>query len=265
MSVSILDDRDPIIIYSSNTGWRQGGTTGEHRKTSMFTSEAGATAKITFNGGSSIGVFGTISAGGPPPQSAYSIDGGPAVTFIGNPPSTGFRFQQRYFQSKTLRTNDSHTLIITTLVHDATYSIDFIEIIAADSSATGNVGRFAPSASSPALTSTTTNQSSIPVLPQTSETLSPGTTESPFSQPSLNSSSTTSSLSLPSSSSLPSPSLPSSPDSKSTARLGAIEGGAVVGVVLILIIVFCLLNRRRRFFSSILQGWKGSRPFLLHV
>ncbi|KAF8966155.1 hypothetical protein BDZ97DRAFT_723088 [Flammula alnicola] len=149
MSVSTLDDRDPIIIYSSDTGWRQSGTTGEHDETSTFTGDAGATAKITFSGGSSIGVFGTIIPG-PPPQSAYSIDGGPAVTYIGNPPSTGLRFGQRYFQSPSLPNNDSHTLIITTLVNNATYSLDFIEIIAADSSTTGNVGTFGPSASSPA-------------------------------------------------------------------------------------------------------------------
>jgi len=48
MSVAVVDDRDPSVIYS--TGWGQGGNNVEYNNTTTSTGVAGSKASISFVG-----------------------------------------------------------------------------------------------------------------------------------------------------------------------------------------------------------------------
>jgi len=124
---SILDDRDPDIIYSA--GWTQGGSATEYNSTTMYTDQAGANMTITFQG-TGIGVYGTIGSSNSnrvPPQTTYQLDAGSDVTYIPEL-TTSAQHYQRFYQSAQV-SNGNHTLLVTNIIGGCDpYFVDYLVI-----------------------------------------------------------------------------------------------------------------------------------------
>ncbi|KDR74245.1 hypothetical protein GALMADRAFT_141319 [Galerina marginata CBS 339.88] len=136
MGLLTFDDRDPLVSYSVNGNWKQGGATEEFNATTTFTIYGGATATLTFTG-TSVGVYGTIANTGlgAAPQSSYSVDGGPTSTYTGKMLST-IQYRQEFYLNKNLSANEPHTLVVTTVGSGAFFYLDYFLVTPVDGSST---------------------------------------------------------------------------------------------------------------------------------
>ncbi|PPQ95027.1 hypothetical protein CVT25_000490 [Psilocybe cyanescens] len=259
MGLSVLDDRDSSIDYSS--GWSKAGSSLEFNRTTTWSVVSGSTAKVTFQG-TSIGVYGTISAKqrrSVAPVSEYSIDGGSQVEFT---PTQAARAQysQLFFQSPVM-SDGAHTLIITNKLASADpLFLDFMFVLntSPDSSATGAL----PTLSS-AVPGSSTSSGSISSSTSASSSSSSSTSSSASSTSSTVSSTSSTSLNTITVTTFESQSS-SSPtgvadnannnagaDDVGAAKksnAGAIVGGVFAGIIVLAFLVFGFFywNRRRQ-------------------
>ncbi|KJA15002.1 hypothetical protein HYPSUDRAFT_48706 [Hypholoma sublateritium FD-334 SS-4] len=264
MSVTVFDDRNALIVYSTSPGWTQGGNVSDFQGTSTWTTSAGASFTFKFTG-VSISVYGTLSGTTAPQQSAYSIDGGDAQAFTAvTPTGVVFTFHQLFFSRSGLTAGVSHTLVVTNLVENTWYFLDSIQVEAASTTTT---------TSSPLLPITTTS-STVSTSSTTTAATTPTTTSSSALRTSTTSSQQSSGTSLAKTSSTGAQSIATSatggtvvtvttggasvilvptvsPDSvnlKSSAPTGPIIGGVLGGIIVLLLIIaaFVFLRWRRK-------------------
>ncbi|KAF9553928.1 hypothetical protein CPC08DRAFT_713347 [Agrocybe pediades] len=124
MEVVTIDDRDPRIVYSGT--WTLAGRPFvEFNGSTTLSMDKGATATFNFSGASSISVWGTIGEDTLPPQSSYSIDGGPPVLYTAHIESSN-QYQVNFFFASV--SPAQHSLVITTLVDGAQFWLDYIQL-----------------------------------------------------------------------------------------------------------------------------------------
>ncbi|KAF4616402.1 hypothetical protein D9613_008863 [Agrocybe pediades] len=124
MEVLTIDDRDPKIVYSGT--WKlEGSPFVEFDATTTLSMDKGATATFNFSGASAISVWGTIGEETLPPQSSYSIDGGPPVLYTAHIESSN-QYQVNFFFASV--SPAQHSLVITTLVDGAQFWLDYIQL-----------------------------------------------------------------------------------------------------------------------------------------
>ncbi|PPQ78926.1 hypothetical protein CVT25_002402 [Psilocybe cyanescens] len=231
MGILAIDDRDPLLSYSSISAWNPGGVSSEYNSTTTFTSVTGSTVNLTFTG-TRVSVFGTINPNSldGPPSSSYSIDNGSPTLFSGTQ-TAAVQYQQRFYASGTL-TPTTHTLLITVLSKNATYFLDYITVVLPDPGATS-------------LTSSSSSSSS-----SLSPSKSSSTSSSSLIRTSITLSSTTGSSTSSSASHTPS-GLPA--NASSTSHMGAIVGGVIGGIALIVMAILAILfiwkHRREKKFE----------------
>ncbi|KAF5335738.1 hypothetical protein D9611_009643 [Ephemerocybe angulata] len=116
MAITIIEDRDPIIVYKGS--WTAGGNKFESNGTTMVTNEAGATTTIEFVG-RNISVFGTVrvlSQGQASTVATFTLDDGtafPATTFTAQHSANTTQYYIPMFRSPPLTENRSHKLVMT--------------------------------------------------------------------------------------------------------------------------------------------------------
>jgi len=150
MSVQIIDDRDPAIIFNVNH-WALQGIAQEFDGTSHFCNIEGGTATFTFDGvcawshscisvniptnvhvgPASVAVFGTIQSATTPGRATCDIDNGQSVFLRSLAQPSNDQFQVPFFET-TVSSIGSHTLVST--LGAAPYILDFIQVAFLNSS-----------------------------------------------------------------------------------------------------------------------------------
>jgi len=239
MDTILIDERDPFVVFTSGR-WEAHGGAHEYNATTMWSNTTGASVTLHFSG-TSVAVFGTISARNPAPVSSYQIDGGSKTTFTALVPKS-IQYRQEFFQSAVLSPG-RHTLLMTNQMDNGWLWLDYFEVTPIKSSSSSDT----PSASATvALPNSVITPSSLSVTSSndrfmgstttgvtptfTSATISPSdsTTANPVATP-------PSAQSDSSSSGLP-----------STVHTGAIVGASVGGGLLLMFIALGFLFFWRR-------------------
>ncbi|KAF9456711.1 hypothetical protein BDZ94DRAFT_1274990 [Collybia nuda] len=260
-----VDDRDPRVEYLPDPGlWMLGGVQEEFDSTTHGTAMTGSQVRFTFQG-PYVNVFGTISNVPPypgAPISTYSLDGSSPQEFHPAPPN-GISYRQAFYRSPWLEYKQ-HVLIITfTASSNASFWLDYFEIIPNEAS-TSPSSSLPPSVTSPPSPLPPQNIASpfesahiVPTISKPLPTLSSSPSDSNDSlQPPPNT--PTSSDFVPGSiTQLPSSSTPTDPSntnsasasalpSKNPISISSIVGGVLGGVILILLVCFSILYYRRK-------------------
>ncbi|KDR70430.1 hypothetical protein GALMADRAFT_1350302 [Galerina marginata CBS 339.88] len=243
-----LDDSDPLISYS-NANWVNEGTVHEYNNTVKYTNTAGAIVTFNFRAakGTSVGVYGSIApiGSGIPPQSFYSIDGGPG-TFYNATMLVTTQYQKQFFLSENLSPNAPHSLVIKTMAALGHFYLDFITVTPVDGVPVGGASVL-PAA--PSLTPSSTQNLSIP--PRTSPSLTASTSTPPdpaLTSPAAQSLSTTptSSSSTTSASASGAQAAAELPERATTTLNKGVIAVIIVGVLAIVFVMILLLRRRRK-------------------
>ncbi|KAF9458137.1 hypothetical protein BDZ94DRAFT_1271524 [Collybia nuda] len=125
--VIIVDDHDRSRIRYAGGTWFAAGSPNEYAQTTFGTRDAGSRATFVFSG-SSVKVYGTVPEIGVSsiaPISTYSVDGSSSTTFA---PSLGSspEYRKLFYASPPLKDGE-HTLVITSIVKDCFFWLDYIE------------------------------------------------------------------------------------------------------------------------------------------
>ncbi|KAJ3494579.1 hypothetical protein NLJ89_g10780 [Agrocybe chaxingu] len=126
--VKQIDNTDSRLIYSGL--WESlNGQQGAYNGTLSLSTHAGDTTSVNFDG-ISITVTGNVIPPDdrqPTPKSSYAIDGAPSFfTFAPSSPLKS-EFRKTFFTSKGLQ-RGTHKLLITNLVDNAPFLIDYITV-----------------------------------------------------------------------------------------------------------------------------------------
>ncbi|CAA7269694.1 unnamed protein product [Cyclocybe aegerita] len=249
MSVLILDDTDPSIVYTGR--WNRAGSSNEFNRTTTWTLSAGASARLSFRG-TAIGVFGTISTrlrSSREPESTYRIDGGDPVTFRATQ-TDRTQFTQQFFQSPLLPDGE-HTLEITHPETTEPVFLDFFRLIGTPIEPS-SISSASSASTSASISSTTDSASSIDTTSSVSTTSTIATTSrlpitvtvtATPSASSIQAATAADSQQSPSSSA---GALGATSGSSSSANAGAIIGGVLGGMVFLFLLIFGLMFWRRR-------------------
>ncbi|KAJ7439102.1 hypothetical protein FB451DRAFT_1378068 [Mycena latifolia] len=106
-----IDDRDPRVVYTP--AWRLFGSDLDFMHTSQGSSTTGDSLTLQFDG-IAISHYAGINQGsaGDVLQAAFSIDGGPSVTFVPSPQASSNTNNNLYYSSGDLKPG-KHTLVVT--------------------------------------------------------------------------------------------------------------------------------------------------------
>ncbi|KAJ7865010.1 hypothetical protein B0H14DRAFT_2735017 [Mycena olivaceomarginata] len=89
-NVAIIDDRDPLLRYS--TGWNNSGSFVEFAGTARWSGIPGSTASLAFSG-SSVIIYGSVAANPSEASLSFSVDGSLAGSYSPSPSTTALHHQ----------------------------------------------------------------------------------------------------------------------------------------------------------------------------